>query len=374
MIPPPPVARLASLVAAVAWLALVIVSAVVGAYKGFVPRLAGTLLDTAATVAFATAGLGLITERWQRREWERRTGPVVRMLVDRALGPARRASLSSPSWALPELQRVQAGPIEPAFRLPFDQKRRVTLLRAQQLTTEVMNALQLVADVASGSTWKEAKENLDRALPDLEIRDDLRPPFTIERTSLLPSNAIRQHNADEITAAFERTDHVIAELVSYTPDNAESLVTQFEQLRTKVGEPIDDRKHAMAPVDTASDTYREAKNAITLVAESYEGFELDHLAPPRIDSIYRTRTDGESAIDKVFNDHLDESENLQEMVWAQTVLPTARLLESTEKFFEALRATPGAGESAEALAHPEDQEPGVARSGLHARMLMPSAA
>ena len=253
---------------------------------------------------------------------------------------------------------MQAGPIEPAFRLPFDQKRRVTLLRAQQLTTEVMNALQLVADVASGSTWKEAKENLDRALPDLEIRDDLRPPFTIEPTSLLPSNAIRQHNADEITAAFERTDHVIAELVSYTPDNAESLVTQFEQLRTKVGEPIDDRKHAMAPVDTASDTYREAKNAITLVAESYEGLNSIIWLLLTIDSIYRTRTDGESAIDKVFNDHLDESENLQEMVWAQTVLPTARLLESTEKFFEALRATPGAGESAEALAHPEDQEPG----------------
>lgn len=121
MVPLPPVPRWVPHIALAVWLIVVVLSAVVAGHNDFAARLAGLLLGTVAPVAFAVAGGALVVQRWQRREWERRTRSIVGMLIDESLAVLTGFAVATYGvlvGALPEQQRRRVPALDSAFRLP----------------------------------------------------------------------------------------------------------------------------------------------------------------------------------------------------------------------------------------------------------------
>src|SRR5215813_734648 len=156
MVPLPSPPRWVPYVAAAVWLLLVVLLAVVSGRNGFDARLIGILLGTVAPVAFAAAGGALLVERWQRREWDRRTRYIVVTLVDDALDVLKVLATTVYDvvvGALPDKQQPSVRSLEPAFRVPLSDTQRDSMRAAIVITKGVLSALQGVYENAA----KQAK-------------------------------------------------------------------------------------------------------------------------------------------------------------------------------------------------------------------------
>jgi hypothetical protein len=169
MVPLPPVPRWVPYAAGALWLLLVVLAAVVGQGHDFASRLAGLVLGTAAPVAFAAAGGTLVVQRWQQREWERRTRYIVGALVDDS-----RMVLSGLAvtvygvlvGGLPEHQRRRVGPLDSAFWLPRGEDQVNSMYAALVIADGIWSAVQVAYDDAS-----ERARAASRAHEELWARD-----------------------------------------------------------------------------------------------------------------------------------------------------------------------------------------------------------
>jgi hypothetical protein len=144
MVSLPPIPRWVSYIAAGIWLALLVLAALVGGRSGFSSRLTVLLLATIAPVAFATAGGALVVQRWQRKEWERRTRSIVGDLVNDSLDELERLAViiyEVVARSLPENQRWRLGWLDTAFRLPIGETQKKSMREARAVTLGVFTAM-----------------------------------------------------------------------------------------------------------------------------------------------------------------------------------------------------------------------------------------
>jgi hypothetical protein len=297
MVPLPPVPRWVPHVAIAVWLIVVVLSAVVAGDNGFAARLAGLVLGTVAPVAFAVAGGALVVQRWQRREWERRTRFIVGMLIDESLDVLTGFAVATYGvlvGALPEQQRRGVLPLDSAFRLPLTEEQIGRMHVSSVITKGVISALGVASQEASKrarqarethaesfkayvdaslkdyrNSRRKAAEILGEQLPDDQAHqdvtrpdtDDLIPeagstadertatsdaprnelpedsmPFGIEPDVTLQTEVIRRRwaVASEFDLAVTRLYGLLVELSVYVSAQATRLVETAVQLRGEI--------------------------------------------------------------------------------------------------------------------------------------------
>jgi len=295
MVPLPRVPRWVPYVAAAVWLCLVVLAAAVEDDKSFGGRLIALVLSTVAPVAFAAAGGTLVVERWQHRQWERRTRFIVATLLDDSLDVL--GSLAVKTYdilpqALPERQRPRVPSLSTAFKIPL-RETQIDSMRAaivivkgmisaltvehREVTQQAQVARRVHEELRSQymKTWLEEAYKVlgrDTGIPerDREVREDtLRPaaddgtaavqaedeelehnyeafntsefpegamPFKIEPGDVLKQELCRQYAAisAECDATTAKLCELILDLSAYVPVQSLPLVETLLKIRQTV--------------------------------------------------------------------------------------------------------------------------------------------
>lgn len=199
------------------WLASAFLSAWAGGRGGLAWDYLGALSGTVAGAAFAASGLGLVTQRWQRREFLRRGRSIALMTLDLIqirLGEVARLGVATIAPAFPVL-RLFPLDVEGAAHIPYSNAHARLLEAAEGDARRVEGALgRARLDLES-----EVKPGQDPPLPPEPLRVDLEPyevPDISGDEILDVAQAILDAaGKPKVTEACEDLTHALSDLGPY---------------------------------------------------------------------------------------------------------------------------------------------------------------
>lgn len=261
VIPLPSVPRRFAYLAAAVWLVLVVVSALLADRHGFLAHLAGALINTAAPIAFGAAGIGLVVERWQRHELQRRTEPLVDMLADQAIAALRDLAVSLyriPVAAVPDTRDTVLADIGPAFYFPTERAQMDLFSAAEDLTLGVSSAL---GELFGSSARRERAANntyQDLLNPILRVRDPMQDG--------VEPNAVEGLSGSERAKADSPNLNVVIEANSALAD---AVVETYLHIRGDIEQELQSAGDLIREVVTVTTTQRAAELLTKEVALRY---------------------------------------------------------------------------------------------------------
>jgi hypothetical protein len=302
LVPLPPVPSWVPWLAALVWLTLLLVAAWVSPPHELGERLVVLVLSTAATVAFAAAGGGLVVQRWQRREWERRTRFIANSLVQEVLSVLRFIGTTSYEiivGALPEDVQARVHPLRTAFALPLNDQQEEAMDSAGTITVATMLALSdaateatehettlrqrsqaalheviraneaLIAEIRGTGGSRLTHPGPDGELEQLAEHDgnqtpsrqsevEVKPPFEISADLRFEQAITRRNDAtlDSLASASDRLHYLISDLAAYVPANAQALLEKSTSLR----EDLNRAAPQTSPREEATETIAGQRN------------------------------------------------------------------------------------------------------------------
>ncbi len=280
MIPLPSVPRQFAYLAASVWLVLVVISALLADRHGFLAHLAGALINTAAPIAFGAAGIGLVVERWQRHELQRRTEPLVDRLARQAIDALKDLAVSLyriPVEAVPDIRDTVLADIAPAFHLPIERAQEELFRFAIDLTREVFSALVALLD-RSHERERAAKQTYQGLLnPTRRVRDPIQggvEPDAVEGLSESEGANARPRNLDVVIEANSAL--------------ADAVVDTYLRIRGDIEQELQSVGNLIQEIVTVTTTQRTAELLTKVVelrdckqwmAKAYEQYLIDRAVP-----------------------------------------------------------------------------------------------
>lgn len=222
-VPPlPTVPRTVQVAAAGAWLVLVVAHAA-APDSTLAWRVLTSLTGTAASVAFAIAGFGALSEVWAAAEWRQRTGELAKAALEHSVRTVRRLVTVTvrPAGPLLDSRGDRLGDLASTFRLPPDRTvleiRQQMRHRLQEVETE-LRAVERLASTAQAAEWERYRVGTvpGSRTDEHQVRCERDLPGLVLDPALVTDLVARAHEcADEVRSAAHEIVDAATELCCY---------------------------------------------------------------------------------------------------------------------------------------------------------------
>ncbi|NTW40599.1 MAG: hypothetical protein HGA44_12055 [Cellulomonadaceae bacterium] len=226
-----------------AWLTLVVANAAMPD-STLAWRVLGSLAGSAASVAFAIAGFGALSEAWAAAEWRRWTGELATASLEHCVRTVRRLIVVtvSPAGPLLESHGGRLGDLASTFGLPPDpaslRMRGQMCRRLLELRTE-LGAIERRAKTAQGVQWTR-HQAADAADGSADVHEDRGAPPPTDRDldpALVSDLVTRAHEcSDDVRSTTHSVVEATTELCGYVGGQISIDLTRCAQALRVRGE------------------------------------------------------------------------------------------------------------------------------------------